>query len=77
MGANGRVALRLAQEVDFLAQVGFGFVDTGHVGKGGRGTLFGVQFGTTAPDAKEASRLLQLTHTTQGYVAKVEQEQDG
>ncbi len=62
MGPNGQVVLRLAQEVDFLAQVGLGFVGSCHVGEGGGGTLFVVEFGTAAPDAKDASSLLRLLH---------------
>src|SRR5713226_2146615 len=69
MCPNGQVALRLAQEVDFLAQVGLGFVGSGHVGEGGGGTLFVVEFGTAAPNAKNASPLLRLLHTAQRHVA--------
>jgi hypothetical protein len=77
MCPNGQVALRLAQEVDFLAQVGLGFVGSGHVGEGSGGSLFVVEFRTAAPDAKDASPLLRPLHTAQGHVAKVDQQQDG
>src|SRR5216684_8994039 len=77
MGPNGEVALWTAQEVDFLAQVGLGFVGSGHIGEGGGGTLLVVEFRTAAPDAKDASPLLRLAHTAQRHVAKVDQQQDG
>src|SRR5216684_7709330 len=65
MCPNGQVALRLAQEVDFLAQVGLGFVGSCNVGEGGGWTLFVVEFSTAAPNAKNASPLLRLLHTAQ------------
>src|SRR6266496_2479611 len=77
MGSNGEVALRFAQEVDFLAQVGLGFVDPGYVGEGGGGTLFVVEFRTAAPQAKEATGLLRLPYAAQGHIAKVDQQQEG
>ena len=77
MGPNGQVALRLAQEVDFLAQVGLGFVGSCNVSEGGGWTLFVVEFRTAAPDSKDASSLLRLAQTAQRHVAKVDQQQDG
>src|SRR6266567_779580 len=77
MCPNGEVALRLAQEVDFLAQVGLGFVGSCNVSEGCGWTLFVVEFRTAAPDSKDASSLLRLAQTAQRHVAKVDQEQDG
>src|SRR6266571_7545704 len=77
MCPNGQVALRLAQEVDFLAQVGLGFVGSCNFSEGCGWTLFVVEFRTAAPDSKDASSLLRLAQTAQRHVAKVDQEQDG
>ena len=77
MCPNRQVALWIAQEVDHLAQVGLGFVDTRHIGEGRRWTLFIVQFGAAAPHSKDASSLLRLPHVAQEHVAKVNQQQDG
>ncbi len=74
---NRQVALWIAQEVDHLAQVLLGFVDTRHIVEGRRWTLFVVQFGAAAPHSKDASPLLRLPHVAQEHVAKVNQQQDG
>src|SRR5260370_25347244 len=77
MGSNGEVALRLAQEVDFLAQVGLGFVDSCHIGEGGGWTLLVVEFRAAATYTKDASCLLRLPYAAHSHVAKVDQEQEG
>ena len=76
MRPDGEEALRVAQEVDDLAQFELGLVDTCDIGKSGLWAFFRVEPGAAMPDPEEPSPLqvLHLAHTAPAHHAEVEQE---